>query len=143
MPKWKHLSPAENVLWSRWMEKYGHLWHDYQYDVYVGKGRPPLPEWPDWLKELQEKLSRRRLDVLAWRDGVLWIFEIKPQAGLSALGQVLGYRELYRRDTGYDGEIKLAIVTDVLWEDIEYVYQKFDIVSFVLPPPLEPPLVAR
>jgi len=80
---------------------------------------------------------------LAWRDGVLWIFEIKPQAGLSALGQVLGYRELYRRDTGYEGEIKLAIVTDVLWEDIEYVYQKFDIVSFVLPPPLEPPLVAR
>jgi len=141
--RWKHLSPAERVLWDRFMSKYGHLWSIYEYDVAVGKGRPPQPYWEDWLKELQAKLSKRRIDVVAKRDGEIWIFEIKPQAGLSALGQVLGYKVLYERDFEPKEKIYLAIVTDVLDDDVKYVYECYDVKYYVMPPPLEPPLVAR
>jgi len=127
-----HLLPAERELWERWLKLNGSGWYGYEYDVHVGEGVVYPGEGPDWAQDLAKLLTQKRIDVVAYRQGVPWIFEVKPDAGLSAYGQLLAYRELYRRQFRYEGPLELAIVTDRLTPDEDYLYRGAGIHIFLV-----------
>jgi len=77
-------------------------------------------------------LTQKRIDVVAERDGEVWIFEVKPDAGLSAIGQVLSYRVLYKQHFREERPIKLAIVTTRVDDDIREVAKEYGIVVYEL-----------
>jgi len=135
---YRHLVPAERVLWERWLALYADLYDRYVYDLHLGEGRPCLPEWDSKTCELHKLLSKKRCDVVGYKPGEICIFEIKPDAGLSAIGQLLSYRALYEKEYAPVEPIALAVITDRIWPDEEWLFNHFGIKYYVLPPPIAP-----
>lgn len=127
-----HLLSTERSLWTRWLKQNGQGWTDYEYDVHIGQGITVVGEYPEWGKSLAKLLTQKRIDVVAWRQGIPWIFEVKPQAGLAAYGQLLAYRELWVRENPEKPIPQLAVVTDLLNPDEEYIYRKAGIYVFLV-----------
>lgn len=132
--RYPHMLPGEASLWSSFLRQFGKGWTDYQYDIHVGDGISVGPEYDIMTQGLARSLTQKRIDVLAYRQGVLWIFEVKLQSAISALGQVLAYRELYRRTYTYEGVIELGIVSDRVLEDDRFAYSSFGIHLFLVEP---------
>ena len=127
-----HMLPNECKLWERFLQIYGDQFRNYRYDVHVGKGQDPGPKYePKW-RELAIKLTQKRIDVVAERDNEIWIFEVKPDAGLSAIGQVLSYRVLYKQQFKEERPIRLAIVTTRVDDDIREVAKEYGIKVYEL-----------
>jgi hypothetical protein len=129
-----HLLKAERELWREWMKRYGDKWSDYRYDVHVGEGVDVGEGYEEWVRQFTKKLTQKRIDVVAKRQGILWIFEVKAEAGLSAYGQLLAYRELYRKTYQYDREIRLGVVTNNILKDEEWLYKNAGIHVFLVRP---------
>jgi hypothetical protein len=65
-----------------------------------------------WLADFSERALSLRIDVVAEKAGEVWIIEVKPNAGLGALGQLMAYR-YYLDPSWYVGkELKAVLVTD-------------------------------
>jgi len=127
-----HLLPAEKALWEKWLSRYQDAWERYEYDVHIGEGVTYESPEAVWIKDLAKLLTQKRIDVMAWRQGIPWIFEIKPQAGLSGYGQLLAYRELYLRENPGLVRVELAIVTDLLNPDEDFLYRSAGINVFLV-----------
>jgi len=116
--RYPHMLPADQLLWDVFLPKYGSYWDGFDYDIHVGEGVGPLPGYPPGIARAALSLTQKRIDAVGYRGSEVWVFEIKPHAGLSAIGQVLSYSELY--DTAHPGGLVThkAIVTDLTDADI-------------------------
>ena len=130
--RFKHLLPGEVSIWKRFLSEYGSNWAWYEYDIHLGSGIEIFEYWDEKIKKLAKALTQYRIDVIGHREGSITIFEIKPDTGLSALGQVLSYKVLYERDIDSDVDIDLAIVTDRISKDIIYIYNKYNISIYIV-----------
>lgn len=129
-----HLMPAEKKLWASWMQEHGDQWTGYVYDVHVGQGRPAPDHYPANIQAMALSISQYRIDVIARKAGVLWIFEVKPYAGTAALGQLVSYEDLYRWTFNFTDPIKKALVTDVLRPDIKALADARGITVYIVSP---------
>lgn len=64
-------------------------------------------------------LTTKRLDVLCFVDQRPRIIEVKQRAGLSAVGQLIGYRDLYNRQFPEQPIPEMFLVTDILQPDMK------------------------
>lgn len=130
--KYPHMLPADVILWERFLSRYREEYDKFEYDVHVGKVKPIYPTSPVNLMKLAEAVSRKRIDVVAYKDIFRVIIEVKPYAGLSALGQLLGYEILYRREYPGPYTLMLGVVTDRLDEDMEVLFDHYNIHVWVV-----------
>ena len=132
MAKYPHMLSEDVAIWERFLEKYGSLYSSFVYDVHVGEGLRDLEGVTDEVKYASMELLLKRIDVVGKLGAETHIIEVKPDAGMSAVGQVLCYEVLYRRDFKIVGPIRNIIVTDRLWPDHEYLFKVFDILYHVV-----------
>jgi len=129
--KYPHLGPEDTAIWSRFIEKYPDYYKSVDYDVKVGEGRDysglPEDEYSDDLKYL----SKKRIDVVAFTDSDIHVIEVKPRAGLSAIGQSLGLADLYRAIAPADKLVKAVMITDQILPDMEALCLKMNVLIFV------------
>lgn len=115
--KYPHMIKDEKDVWERFMERYPGRFETVDYDFRVGKGvvieGEPGEPWPSMAK----MLSQKRIDVVAWVGESPTIIEVKRRVGLSALGQVLGYRTLFTRDFQHIETPKVLIICETISED--------------------------
>ena len=76
MARFPHLLPNEERIWERFLQIYGDQFQNYRYDVRVGKGQDPGPRYEWKWRQLAIMLTQKRIDVVAERDGEIWIFEV-------------------------------------------------------------------
>lgn len=93
--RYPHLIQEDIRVWERFMEKYPGRFETVDYDFRVGQGTSVPGEWGNNMMRMARMLSQKRIDVIGWIDEDPTIIEIKSRVGLSALGQVLGYRTLF------------------------------------------------
>lgn len=102
----------DKEIWERFIEKYPDAYKEAQYDFHIGDG-PKFNTLMDDDTDLnQDMLYRLRIDVVGINDNQIDIIEIKPNAGPSTIGQVMGYYKLYVRDEEPKKKVGLVIVTD-------------------------------
>lgn len=113
-----HMMPNDVAIWERFIVAHPDYFDECEYDVPVGSG-------PDFDTTVNEptggdalKLYRRKIDVVGYKDGRLFIVEIKPRAGTSAIGQVRGYALLYKQEYNPPSDPTCMIVTDILRPDM-------------------------
>ena len=70
----------------------------FDYNFRIGNGFDPGPAWPEEQRQNAILNSKKRIDALAYRAGQVSIIEVKDRAILSAIGQLVSYRQLWRRD---------------------------------------------
>lgn len=86
------------------------------------------PHFPMWLTLLQ-----KRVDVVAWRKGIPWLVEVKPQAGFAALGQALGYCDLWEREKGTQPKPVPCVCCAVCDRDLEATFSRYGVEVVSLP----------
>ena len=130
MAKYPHLLPNERRIWEKFLELMGKKWERFEYDVRVGKGIDPGPKVPEPWRSLAIKLTQKRIDVVGYAEDGIWLFEVKPDASLGALGQVLAYKYLYMRDKQPTEPVHVAIVTNRTFPDEKEIYRHYDVRYF-------------
>ena len=142
--KFYHMLPEDRAIWRRFLEYFEDQFELYIYDHLVG----PRYDWgefelPPGVEKLAERLYALRIDVLAMREGETWVVEVKPLAGLSALGQVLAYDYYIRRQEEVTPFVGRMIVTDYVRHYMPQLWAKYGIWVVVLPgdgpPEVSPP----
>lgn len=118
-PHYDHMSEADSGVWSRFLGSGDFELTEVWYDVHVGKPID-LPEGMAGAKAARiASIGQKRIDAVCRVDGVLWVVEVKPYANYVALGQVLTYLRLFRRDYVSEGEAIGIVVCDTYDPDLE------------------------
>ena len=113
-----HMMPADVAIWERFIEKYPEEYESVEYDVKVGTVPDFVKEHPETAMQDEAALYQRKIDVVGHNGPILDIIELKPNAGMSTIGQVKGYVALYKRDIGGTKTPKGKIITDRIDPDV-------------------------
>lgn len=122
-----HMKPNDVDIWERFITTYPEYFDNCEYDVPVGS----IPEFDTTVHNATggkaELLYRKKIDVVGYKNEARTIVEIKPKAGTSSIGQILGYVELYKIEYP-DRPIPAAmILTDAIMTDMQMLADKFNI----------------
>ena len=130
--KYPHLIGEDTEVWSRFIRKFPDRFDTVDYDVKVGKGADtePIPE--EYYKKQWATLTKKRIDVIGYKNDVPCIVEVKKRASLFTLGQILGYRFLYLRDHPELKSIRTLIVCSSIDRDDIAVLNYYGIDYFVV-----------
>lgn len=130
--RYPHMLEDESGIWERFMDLYPDKFESVDYDFRVGKGvdleAEPGEPWP----RMAKMLSQKRIDVIGWAGDSPTIIEVKKRVGLSALGQVLGYKALFKKEFKYFDNTKVLVVCETISEDDRYALMDQDIPVIVV-----------
>ena len=96
--KYPHLIGEDTEVWNRFILKYPNKFDTVDYDIKVGLGADTTPINDKSSKDYWANLTKKRIDVIAYKDTFSTIIEVKKRVSLSTLGQILGYKFLYLRE---------------------------------------------
>jgi hypothetical protein len=99
----------------------------YEYDVRLGGATPTGIPLEDTHVMMWATLTKKRIDVVAWRGRVPWILEVKPVASFAALGQCLGYGFMWEKEKPGRVKPRLAVVCAICDRDLLPCFQSFGI----------------
>ncbi len=119
--RYPHMFPGDIAIWERFLEKHAEEYTGFSYDIKVGKGAKLPSSTPEEYARMADILSKYRIDVVGFKPGLIEIIEVKPEASTVAIGQVMSYVELYKRDFKPTLPVIGAIVTDRFIPDINYL----------------------
>jgi hypothetical protein len=102
------------------------------YDLHVGYGMPLDPEWSESIQKMVQTVTRKRIDVVVVVPGATYLVEIKPRAGMSALGQLVAYKQLFLSEHKPSGELRLACVCERVEPDLDRVFRQNGIELYVV-----------
>ena len=125
--RYVHLGRHEIRIWERYVLQEGMPEGRIEYDVHLGEGAPVKPEWPAWMAGMIKALSSKRVDVVAETRLGITIFEIKRRAGLSCLGQLLGYEALMFKHRGGWKPISLVAVCEEIEPDMMDAFEFYKV----------------
>jgi len=130
--KYPHLLPSDARIWHAFIETHPDLFDYVIYDIHIGNGVQPNPSWNEKTKEMAKTLTQRRIDVIGFKNNQLWLIELKAGPGVSALGQLVAYEHLYKRQYPNTKPI-LYLICDRLDDDLRYCLQQQQIKYTVVP----------
>jgi len=131
--KFPRLTQAEQILWRQFIVEHGMKYERFDYDLPVGEGVDPGDSVAEFLRKDYIDLTRKRIDAVGYRLGKAFLFEVKPRAATTALGQLLTYKSLYNQTFPGIPVGGLSVVTSMINPDEAQVYKKFDIEIFIYP----------
>lgn len=126
------LLPRERRIWQAFRDKAPFPLLQERFSVRLGEGMVPPPDTPDWLRDDIKALTQKRADVIVKTGSGTWIMEIKPRAGFSALGQLLGYAVLYMAEYNPLRPPNMGIVAETSQPDLSLVLGNFGIEVFLV-----------
>lgn len=112
--RFPHLLPKEVVLWNKFLDKHQDEYLYFEYDIHVGQGAEIPEDIDPMIRKIALGLTRKRIDVTAHKANSITLIEIKPDAGLSAMGQLLAYLYLYTVQFRPTKKVLTHIVSDVI-----------------------------
>jgi len=115
--KYPHLIGDDTAVWTRFISKFPDRFDTVDYDIKVGSGTDPNFIKGDKSGEYWAMLTKKRIDVVAWKGNFPTIIEVKKRTSLFTLGQILGYRFLYTRENPSIRVVKSLIVCATIYQD--------------------------
>lgn len=125
--KYPHLLPESIIIWERWLAIHKQEYSYFDYDVRVGGGRDPGPDYQPNIRQDGIDLSKRRIDAIGYKPNYITIIEITPLADLKCLGQILAYPILYQQTYNESLPIRSLIVTERIGTDLLSTIRKHEI----------------
>lgn len=113
--------PAEIDVWRAWLRLHQGEYDRFDYNARVGPGFDPGEAVPDYIRQMSIKNTKKRIDAVAWQGSAPLIVEVKVRAGLSSIGQLLGYRVHWQRENPHAPPPKMLLVANRLAEGVQDV----------------------
>jgi len=129
-PRYPHMGPWEAEIWTDFLRVTDLKFIRIDYDVKVGPGN--IPPGYEELARLtgMDELTKLRIDAVAETPDEIWIFEVKPRAGRSALGQLLAYANWFYQEYRPGKPVRLAVVCRDVDRNMVEVYRRYGIQVF-------------
>ena len=128
--KYPHMFPRDIEIWHRFLAQYGKHYSGFDYDVKVGSGRDYSLEQDKMIRRGAFINSKKRIDAVGYQTFQVTIFEVKPDATASAIGQALAYCRLYEKEFSPGVKCIPAIVTDSKVPDTTILTKEFGVLYF-------------
>lgn len=125
--RYPHLMPNDVRIWNIFLEKNPDFFSEVEYDVKVGEGRDYSMYKKDSVREDMEYLSKKRIDVVGYKGNDIYVIELKPKAGLSAIGQVFGMASLFKSTFSPGQSVIAAIITDEEMPDVRSICKEIGV----------------
>lgn len=122
-----HLLPPDVPVWERYLDLHKDTYDLLEYDVRVGLGRDPGPDFPENIRNMALDLSLRRIDCVGHSRGLITVIEITTSAGFKAIGQVLSYPLLYTLTYTPNFPVRSLLVCETMQSDITPVIETLGI----------------
>ncbi len=129
--KYPHLIGDDTAVWTRFISKFPDKFDTVDYDVKVGAGTDPNFIKGDKSGEYWAMLTKKRIDVVAYKNEFVTIIEVKKRSSLFTLGQILGYKFLYLREHPEVNVVSTLIICSTIYQDDEDVLNHYGI-NFVI-----------
>ncbi len=130
--KYPHLSPQDKAIWEKFIEKHPKFFDSVDYDVKVGKPREYKGKPEDVYKKDLQILSKKRIDVVGYKNDMVFVVEIHPSASFETLGQIIGKISLYKKEFGNEKKVKGILITDKEVPDIRELCNENNIDYFLV-----------
>lgn len=133
---------GEQVIAKAWLAEHGRAYAAFGFNVRIGQGVTPRDDVPEYARRFVVKTTQKRIDVVAFRDAGVTLWEVKIQANLGALGQMLGYKHLWELQFPDWPVLEFGILCHLISLDTATVYTKngmpFHLFADIVLPPLGP-----
>lgn len=131
--RFPRLTTDEAILWRQFIILHGKEFDRFDYDLPVGKGVDPGESVSEYLRKDYIDLTRKRIDAVGYKNNTATLFEVKPRAATTALGQLLTYANLFVQTYPGVPIVGSAVVTSLINDDERQVYESMKIKIFVYP----------
>lgn len=128
-----HLLPRDIEVWEAHLAAHPDDYQYIDYDVRVGRGRDPGPDYTDAIRSHALDLSKRRIDAVGHAVDHIAIIEITTRAGLKALGQMAAYPVLYALTFKPTLPLRQVLVCAELGTDAEPAFMQSTITVYQYP----------
>lgn len=123
LAKYPHMKPADVATWERFIRANRDVFERVDYDFPVGEGADFLPTGDDTPDGRQNRLYQRKIDVVGYVGNAVTLIEVKPNADMAALGQIVTYGELYAKMKDALPEPTLMVVSDKIVNEMKDIYK--------------------
>jgi hypothetical protein len=131
--RYPHMFKHDISIWERFLDAYGGQFTDAVYDVALGGITTDDPDADAAMVKGWQYSTAKKIDAAVRNDVEVWLCEVRPDAGLAAVGSVLGYAILSESDPWTPLPLVPVIVTDRMDGDTKLVCQEFEILVIELP----------
>jgi hypothetical protein len=128
-----HMAKHDARIWERFITAYTGLFDKASYDIALGGTQIRDPNATAAERFMWQQNTAKRIDAVVRSQDEIWLCEVRPHAGLDAVGAVLGYTYLSELDKWNDLPLIPTLVTDRCDQDIRNVCTGFDIQLIELP----------
>lgn len=91
MSSYPHMGPEDTKVWQRFVAAFPDKYDTADYDVKVGTAPAFVTRDEAGVGGDIANLYLRKIDVVAFKENHIDVIEVKPKAGFSTVGQILGY----------------------------------------------------
>jgi len=119
--------PAEIAVWKAWLKLHQGEYDRFEYNRRVGPGYDPGPGVDPSVRASTILNTQKRIDAVAWSGSQPLIVEVKDRAGLSAIGQLLGYVVHWKIENPHAPPPKMMLVANRLANGVQEVLQAHNI----------------
>ena len=108
------MRPADVAIWNRYILANPARFKQVYYDFHLGENCEHEENEADCLGCGFHDVCRYKCDVVAIADGVVYMIEVKPDAGAKAIGQAIAYKTLYEIQEKPLELVVAVILTDTI-----------------------------
>lgn len=123
-PWYPNMREQETLIWERFLAQYPDAYDEVIYNLKLGDGADIPEGTAENIARDFKQLTQHKIDVVGFKGSQVDIIELKPYAGVSAIGQVIGYRDLYTAHIDPTANPNLVVITDVLRADTKTIADK-------------------
>jgi hypothetical protein len=121
--------PAEIAVWRAWLQLHQGEYDRFDYNTRVGPGYDPGGGVPQYIRDMSIANTKKRIDAVAWKGSQPLIVEVKVRAGLSAIGQLLGYITHWRLENPHSPPPQSLLVASALAPGVQEVLDKYSLTA--------------
>lgn len=141
--RFPHMGPADSRVWQAHLTLQSVPSGRLDYDVRLGGVGAELVDrehehFPMWLT-----LLKKRIDVVVHYENAVKLIEVKPIAGFSALGQALGYCDLWEREKGSKPKPVPCVCCAIVDPDLTPTFERYGVLVYALPRDLAEEILSR
>lgn len=133
MVKYPHMKPGiETRVWDSFRKKWGDRYSAFKYDVHVGQGKYITQGVRLSVTKGFQRLTQKRIDVVGFTGTGVDLIEVKDRGSWTALGQLVGYRQMWEKEnTGVHVE-GLVLVCASCDEDVQECLEAQGVKVFIM-----------